>query len=133
MATNYRNSRQRQRVYETVVHCGFHPTADWIYRSLRENDPTISLGTVYRNLDILCKLGLITPVGLGGGPEAFDCNPSLHYHLICTQCGSIEDIPLAYRSDIDNELTARGFCIDGHRMIFSGLCHRCVQVQTQDR
>lgn len=61
--THYRNSKQRSRVLEAVQNSGTHPTAEYIFDTLRKEDPNISLGTVYRNLDILCKLGKLAKVG----------------------------------------------------------------------
>lgn len=123
----YRNSKQRQCVLNAVAQSGIHPTADWIYQTLRKEDPTISLGTVYRNLDVLCKMGKLARVGRGDGPEAFDRNPIPHYHLICQQCGAIEDIPMPYMDVLNQQAREAGYTVNGHRILFDGLCHQCAQ------
>ena len=110
-----------------VAQSGIHPTADWIYQTLRKEDPTISLGTVYRNLDVLCKMGKLARVGRGDGPEAFDRNPIPHYHLICQQCGAIEDIPMPYMDVLNQQAREAGYTVNGHRILFDGLCHQCAQ------
>lgn len=121
----YRNSRQRQCVWDAVVQSGIHPTADWVYQTLRKEHPSISLGTVYRNLDVLCKMGKLARVGCSEGPEAFDRNPSPHYHLICQQCGAIVDLPLAYMDALNEQARQAGYRITGHRILFEGLCEAC--------
>lgn len=125
--SQFRNSKQRQRVLETVAHAGFHPTADWVYQRIRLEDPNISLGTVYRNLDVLCQMGKIGRVGVGDGPEAFDANPMPHYHLICRECGRVEDMPMSYMPELDRQARQAGFNVTGHRILFEGLCQECAK------
>ena len=121
----YRNSKQRQWGLEAVMHSDIHPTADWVYQTLRKQDPSISLGTVYRNLDVLCKMGKLARVGRSDGPEAFDRNPTPHSPLICQQCGAIEDLPIAYMDALNEQVRQAGYEVSGHRILFEGLCPKC--------
>ncbi len=127
MAQSYRNSKQRLLVLEALQNSGQHPTAEYIFDIVRRQDPNISLGTVYRNLDVLCKQSRIARVGLPSGPEAFDANPVPHYHFVCSHCGRIMDVPLDYQHPIDQAMRALGCKVFGHRLILDGICPDCVQ------
>ena len=126
--THYRNSKQRSRVLEAVQNSGTHPTAEYIFDTLRKQDPNISLGTVYRNLDILCKLGKLAKVGRMDGPEAFDRNPQPHYHLCCTRCGAVVDLPVPYMEHVDQTARNMGCKVTAHRLILDGLCPQCAKM-----
>ncbi len=124
---HYRNSKQRSRVLQAVQNSGIHPTAEYIFDQVRKEDPNISLGTVYRNLDILCKLGKLSRVGRPDGPEAFDRNPTPHYHLCCTHCGAVIDLPVPYMEHVDQSARNMGCKVESHRLILDGLCPECAK------
>ena len=65
-----------------------------LYTSIREQFPNISLGTVYRNLNLLVELGEIRKLSCGDGTDHFDYDTSPHYHYVCRQCGRVMDIPM---------------------------------------
>ena len=122
-----RNTRQRQLILEAVrSHCD-HPTAEQIYRDVAEQAPTISKGTVYRNLSVLAQEGELTQVE---APDAsrFDLRQDRHHHMVCSSCGAVVDAPVAYQEQLDT-LAAResGFIVTGHHTIFQGLCPSCAQ------
>ena len=124
-----RNTKQRRLVMDTLLALANHPSADQIYLAVRELDPKISRGTVYRNLNLLSENGEILHILLPGiGADRFDHRTDHHYHVICTQCGAICDCALPYR-DLDDAKTAdeTGFVITRHRTVFEGLCPTCAQ------
>lgn len=127
--SHYRNSKQRTRVLEAVQTSGIHPTAEYVFEQLRKDDPNISLGTVYRNLDILCKLGKLAKVGRTDGPEAFDSNPAPHYHLCCEKCGAVVDLPVPYMDHVDQAARKMGCKVTSHKLILSGLCPQCAGME----
>lgn len=102
-----------------------HPTADELYGLVRRVLPRISLGTVYRNLDVLHRCGLV--LKLPGGPQArFDGRTQTHYHICCVSCGHVDD--LAMRRDWpapSGAIGPTGYRVLGHRLEFFGLCPRC--------
>jgi Fur family ferric uptake transcriptional regulator len=119
-------TRQRQIILEELRTVNTHPSADEVYEMVRKRLPRISLGTVYRNLEILSELGEIQKLELGGDLKRFDRNPNKHYHIRCIQCGRVDDAPIAPLNKIENELYgATVFTIIGHRLEFEGLCPRC--------
>ena len=90
----YRMTHQRQVILEETNKDQTHPTADEIYERVRKKLPRISMGTVYRNLEILSSCGIIHRLEPGLPQMRFDCNTRDHYHITCVQCGKIEDAPI---------------------------------------
>ena len=126
----YRNSKQRQIVLNAVVHSNTHPTADWVYANIKAKHPSISLATVYRNLDVLCKQGYLGRVKVGNAPEYFDRNRAPHYHFSCTQCGALLDMPMEYNHGLDAAANQHGLAVEGHVTVFYGLCPDCQKNST---
>ena len=87
MALKY--SRQREAIKENLMSRRDHPTADAVYLSIREEYPNISLGTVYRNLQLLTELGELQKIRVGDGLDHFDADTSTHYHFYCNKCGAV--------------------------------------------
>lgn len=124
--TRFKRSRQRDRILSLLHSTKTHPTAAWIYESLRPEMPDLSLGTVYRNLKILETQGKLQILHSGSGFDRFDGDIRPHYHLICTNCGAVEDVDLPIQSELEQKAKALlGQRINGHRLDFFGLCTRC--------
>lgn len=120
-----RSTRQRRLVFDAVQVMREHPTADHIYLKVRGDDPHISRGTVYRNLNLLVENGEVRHVRLPG-VDRFDWRTDRHYHIVCTSCGKVADAPVNYESADDAALEkATGFAIKGHIKVFEGLCPAC--------
>lgn len=120
-----RSTKQRSLVFRAVQEHKDHPTADQIYLEVRERDPTISRGTVYRNLNLLTKNSQVRHVKMPG-VDRFDWRIEPHYHLLCTGCGKVYDVPVPYHAELDKELSERsGFEVTGHSTTFEGLCPDC--------
>ena len=122
----YKRSRQREHILAKLRSTKTHPTAAWIYDELKPEFPELSLGTVYRNLNILRDQGLLQVLSSGSTFDRFDANTAPHYHFVCTACGKVEDVDVQVREDIDERIGARiGRRIVGHRLDFFGLCPDC--------
>jgi Fe2+ or Zn2+ uptake regulation protein len=121
-----RMTRQRKIILEEVRRVNTHPSADEIYEMVRLRLPRISLGTVYRNLEILSELGEIQKLQLSGSLKRFDWNTNKHYHIRCVQCNRVDDAPIAPLNQIEDELyESTVFEIIGHNLEFVGLCPEC--------
>ncbi|MHC4423917.1 MAG: Fur family transcriptional regulator [Planctomycetota bacterium] len=119
-------TRQRQIILEELRKVDTHPSADEVYETVRKRLPRISLGTVYRNLEILSELGEIQKLELGGDLKRFDRNSHKHYHIRCMNCGRVDDAPIAPLNQVEDELYgATVYTIIGHRLEFEGLCPQC--------
>ena len=126
MSNKYKRSRQRERILDVLMSTGSHPTASWIYDKLKGEFPELSMGTVYRNLNILKEQGLIRKIDFGSTFDRYDANTAPHYHFICERCGSIIDLDM----HIDKELNRRvermtNLKTKRHRIEFYGLCDKC--------
>ena len=119
-------SRQREAILAYLHSTKEHPTAETVYSSLRETNPKLSLGTVYRNLNLLTEIGEIQKLSPGIGPDRFDGNPAPHYHFICSHCGSVLDLKVSGLDHI-NILAGQNFggSIEGHITYFYGTCPSC--------
>ena len=93
---------------------------------VREKNPTISLGTVYRNLNLLAEMGEIHKLDLGAGSVHFDGIKQEHGHLVCSCCGAIEDLPCelseSVRSLMEKDLRREMYTIN---LTVTGLCKEC--------
>ena len=126
-STTYRMTRQRKVILEEVrKDLDRHMTADEIYEEVRKRLPRISLGTVYRNLEILAELEEIQKLELSGSVKRFDGNPHRHYHIRCMRCGRVDNAPVAPLTQVEDRLYgATVYTITGHRLEFEGFCPRC--------
>ena len=120
-------SRQRESIKNCLMNRTDHPTADTLYLTVREEFANISLGTVYRNLNLLAELGEITRFSCGDGSEHFDFRTEPHYHFVCKSCGAIQDLPVEMVRDTSEFLTQkiRGR-VDSHMIFFYGECEACL-------
>ena len=126
MALKY--SRQRQVIKDFLMTRKDHPTADVVYMNVRREYPNISLGTVYRNLSLLADLGEIRRLRIGDGIDHYDADTSKHYHVICTECGSVTDLKASgIDSIIDDIVQDYDGEIQGHVMYFYGVCAGCCE------
>ena len=121
-----RTSRQRQLILDAVCNRCDHPTADEIYLDVREKDNRISRGTVYRNLGVLSENSQVTRVKLPQA-ERYDSRTDLHYHLVCTCCGKVQDLDAVVLPPQTVEQAERvsGGTVIGHQLQFFGRCTDC--------
>lgn len=126
MTPGKRYSKQREMILQTVKNSTAHPTAEMVYESVREEIPKVSLGTVYRNLNLLTSEGEIRELVLEDDAKRYDGNLGEHYHCICQNCGEITDVYFDSR-DLINELKSQisGFQIEDQKVEFYGLCKSC--------
>jgi len=123
---NLRITRQRRTILKELRKDYTHPSADKIYDKVRQTIPRISLGTVYRNLEVLCRLGEIQKLKLGRTKKRFDGNSDFHYHMRCLDCNRLDDAALAPLKSIEDEAGAvTDYKVLGHRLEFVGFCPQC--------
>jgi Fur family ferric uptake transcriptional regulator len=118
-------TRQRRVILEELRKLNSHPSADEVHVKVRRRLPRVSLGTVYRNLEILSRRGLIRKLELAGRQKRFDANPEEHCHVRCVRCGRIEDIHESASAMVGRIRRKTRYRIVGHRLEFLGVCPRC--------
>jgi len=125
-----RSTRQRREILEILRATDKHPTALELHAVVRKRLPRVSLGTVYRNLEVLCEDGLARKLVLAGSDTRYDGLTHDHVHVRCTGCGALRDLPAARRdAEPDVPAEAEGFAIHGFRLEYFGVCAKC---RTQD-
>ena len=92
MEKKLRQSHQRDMIYNYLISTKEHPSAEMIYEELKRVEPTLSLGTVYRNLKLLEELGMVKRVTSVNNVERYDACCSDHAHFVCTCCKKVIDI-----------------------------------------
>ncbi len=125
-----KHSRQRELIKAFLCTRKDHPTADVVYTNVRQQNPSISLGTVYRNLTLLADIGEVRRLRFGDGVDHFDADTSPHYHFVCTDCGSVTDLDMNSIESI-TEIAGARFKgkIKGHFTYFYGICEHCMELQ----
>ena len=122
----FRVTAQRRTILDELRRDHSHPTADEVYERVRRTLPRISLGTVYRNLELLAERGLIRRLDGTGSKRRYDGDTDAHYHVRCERCGRVDDVhtpPI----QVPRRAVARasGYRITGHRLELTGLCPTC--------
>ena len=119
-------SKQRELILQTVTENPIHPTADTVYEQVRQVNPKISLGTVYRNLNFLSEMGILKKISMPVGSDRFDGRLDEHYHMICDCCGQVFDVECASLEELDRQIMNRqGFQVMDHHLLLTGVCREC--------
>lgn len=121
-----RNTIQHKLVQEAVIELANHSTAEAVAGYIRQKYPNISVGTVYRNLNLLATEGEIAKITVPDSADRFDHILKEHYHMRCSKCNNFFDIDIAYIKDIDEKVESlTGFKLHGHEILFNGICNEC--------
>lgn len=132
MNRKLRATEQRRVILEELRRSKCHPTANEVYEMVRVKIPHISLGTVYRNLEILSESGLINKLEMAGAQRRFDGTLEDHFHVKCIRCERVSDAELPSVQSILNSLKE----VDGYEIVlshleFSGICPECRRKENQ--
>jgi Fur family ferric uptake transcriptional regulator len=125
-ARGLRLTAQRQLVLQAVYKLG-HATPDQVHAEVARTAAGVNITTVYRTLELLEELGLITHAHLSHGPPTYHkVSDELHVHLVCRACGDVDDVPADELSGLAQLLQERkSFLVDmGHVALF-GVCGGC--------
>ena len=130
MERTAKHFRTRDAILSCLRQTTEHPSADWVYATLKPEIPDLALGTVYRNLSLFKDQGLIASLGTVGGVERFDGNTTPHDHFICTSCHRVLDLA---QNQVPEELNtaasrASGGLVESCQLIFHGRCAGCKEI-----
>ena len=121
-------THQRVVIYGELLNLRSHPSPEAIYERVREQIPSISLGTVYKNIRAFLDSGLIREVSPHHGTLRLETNLDDHHHLVCTRCKTIVDLEDA---DLDPVRLRRklpeGFHLERYKIELHGLCAACAK------
>jgi Fur family transcriptional regulator, ferric uptake regulator len=123
----FRVTPQRQLILDAICEGGGHAAPDEVYARVRRRSPAVNRATIYRNLDFLCDMHLITStdVGLGGKVYEIACEAP-HHHLVCRQCGGVIQIDhtlaKAFFAKIEHTYA---FTVETDHLALWGVCPKC--------
>jgi Fur family peroxide stress response transcriptional regulator len=128
-----KHSRKRDAILDVMKATVSHPGALWVYEQLKPRIPGLSLGTVYRNINLFQEEGELVSLGVVKGEERFDARIQPHPHFICTKCGKVIDLPFMESGEfervMEEEMREEDIPgnprIDYRRTVFYGLCGNC--------
>src|ERR1700730_14098180 len=126
-ASGYRVTPQRQLVLEAVTKLN-HASPEEICVEVRETARGVNVSTVYRTLELLEELGLVTHTHLGhGAPTYHAAAEQQHLHLVCRVCGQVTEAEPALADPLADKLRAeQGFEIDPAHFAIFGRCAACL-------
>jgi Fur family ferric uptake transcriptional regulator len=123
-----RITKQKLIIIDELRKVRSHPTAQDVYAMVRKALPNISLGTIYRNLEMLSDNGDIQRLAFHSGKRRYDGNPQTHPHICCKTCGRVDDLPdsLGVNEKILRSLKdVCGYKITDYSIELLGICGDC--------
>jgi Fur family ferric uptake transcriptional regulator len=126
-ASGHRLTPQRESVLAVMSESEAHLTADEILRRVRTRYPYLNKSAVYRSLDLLTQIGLVTQTDLGQGRAQYELHQHPHHHhLICRNCGAVSQVDHGSFQPLEKRLRRRyGFHADLDHFAVFGLCRKC--------
>ena len=125
LQSRYRLTKQRAAILHALED-GQHLSAEAILERVRSEQPGVSLGTIYRTLDILRSIGLVQVFAHAGGAAKYEAALDKHHHLLCTQCGDVVNVnvngALALAHGIASD---HGFVDVDCALVVTGRCATC--------
>lgn len=112
-------SAQRVAVAEFVLNTDSHPSADEVYKHVRQRFKMLSRATVYNTLNLFVQKGLLKELALTEGRVVFDPNLGRHHHLIDGNTGAIYDLPWG-SVQISGVSKLRGFEVSSYQVVMHG-------------
>lgn len=126
-------SRQREMILNHVKNFPVHPTADEVYTALKKDNPELSLGTVYRNLNLLCELGMLKKIHIDNAKERYDVRTDRHSHLLCTVCNRVFDITDEALDGIEKRISEKyGYIVEDVSLNVKGKCAECAKLEKSE-
>ena len=122
-ASARRMTPQRAEILAVLRAAHDHPTAAELYERLRPRLPRLSLGTVYRNLDLLVAAGTVAKLTAAGAEARYDGRPAPHDHARCRACGAVADVPALPESGPPR--LPDGFTLEARHLEYVGMCAAC--------
>ena len=125
----YRLTPQRIMILSAIEDSDRHISAEEIYTQIAAKYPHVNISTVYRTLELLERLGLVTKTDLGEGRVRYHpANKGYHHHLICQECGAIIDLDESVLASLKATLLREcNFSANLRHLAIFGRCVKCSQ------
>ena len=123
-----KKSYQRDIILKVVMDSFDHPTAEVVYNRVKQIIPNISLGTVYRNLNVLTETGYIKRIGISNNQDRFDKTIAYHHHISCIMCNDVKDVFYDTASEFYDKIELETkYKIISKDLVFEGICPNCIE------
>ena len=131
--TNYTNllkeydlkvTPQRVAIVEELYNNG-HVNIDDLYKKLLAKFPSVSLATIYKNINAMVEKVFLSEVKIPNSKSVYELVKTEHAHLVCSNCGMIEDLTLDMTSVLNEVSTLSSFRINSTNLVLSGVCTKC--------
>lgn len=118
---------QRTHILENIDALG-HSSIDTIYQKITQIHPSLSLATVYKNIVLMVKKGVLSEVPILGQKSKYELSKAEHIHLICTQCGNVEDKAYTPNKNklFDSLIEEENFKLNSQQINLYGVCKSCI-------
>lgn len=119
---------QRMEILKAVHEAPDHPSADTVFRLVKERCPSVSLATVYKTLEKLVEVGEIRIALVSSGKTLYDTRLSDHHHFLCRRCGHVEDVDI-HLDCMENclpQVMDHKHQVERSEVVFHGLCKNCL-------
>ncbi len=124
---------QRRIILETVLDLDNHPSADQVFKVVAEREPGIARTTVYRTLEHLARIGIITKACHPGSAVRFDPRTGPHHHLVCLHFNEFVDLDHdAFDGLTIPDTSAYGFEPSDYRVQVRGICRNCLEKKSKE-
>ena len=123
----YRLTPQRVMVLQAIAESDGHLTAEAIHQRVIQLYPYLDIATVYRILQLLKRLHLVTEIALGDGSAQYEvAEPNKHHHMVCRGCARTFDLSPSYLEEFRERLIKEfGFEPDLEHFAVGGVCAEC--------
>jgi Fur family transcriptional regulator, peroxide stress response regulator len=123
-ASNLKSTHQRLAILDCIDSLG-HVDIDTLFETITQKYPTMSKATLYRNINDLISFHILEEVKLPQQKQQYEIKKVPHIHLLCSQCGSVEDIFVETKPLLEHISSQSGFQINNSFMVMNGLCKAC--------
>ena len=122
---------QRIAIFKSLGNRSGHPSAEDVYRQIRQDYPSISLTTVYKTLQTLCEMGELSEIHVCKERVFYDPISEPHHHMICLKCSRIQNIPASCVRGLKMLRRPKSkFHVINYQVRFGGYCGRCKRAAT---
>ncbi len=116
---------QRLTIYRVLLESMDHPGPDALFERVKPRLPQVSLATIYKTLDTLVSLGVVSELPATGATRRFDANMAPHHHLVCSKCEAVEDFHHSELSALKLPKGLNGFSPTSLSIHVQGVCRSC--------
>lgn len=120
---------QRLAIVEELAKYG-HLSIEDLYQGLLERFPTISLATVYKNINAMEEKDFVQEVKIPDLKSKYELSKAHHAHVVCHECKKVEDIIVSTEKVLDEVKDVSHYKIDREDLVFTGICPECLQMQS---